>query len=530
MAFHITKPFLICIDWINQRLLVMRKVLYLIMLFVFSGSVVSAQSFEEWKKQQMSEFQQFKSEQDKAFNAMLKQAWEFVNAKPAEKFIKEPKIVDQPKVEPTKTQVPQEKVTEIKVETVIEQPKSVSAPVPPPPIPLVKEAPKEEVKKENPYEYNPTPAPTPDAVKPKIASISFPFYGIPFSVNTDPNWKNIKLKSANPDGISAFYQAISNSNYEKTLNELYEQRKVLGLNDWAFAQLVQSTVKNATVATVNEVHLFTWFFLLKSGYNVKLGYNDNQVHILAPTVQRLYGISYYTIEGTKYYIVDFLKPIEGSVSLYTYKGSYPDANRAFDMRIQRSKAFKSVSNSKNLRFKYKNESYSIPTVYNSAYVNMYAYYPQTDLSVYFLARLSDDANSSLVKNLKEVVKDEDQYTQVNMILRFVQTAFEYKTDQDQFGKEKYFFGDETLHYPYSDCEDRSILFASLVKLITGLDVIGIKYPGHLATAVQFTANVKGDQLSYSGKTYTICDPTYKNADIGMSMPKFKSQSITVVNF
>lgn len=508
----------------------MKKLFLLFILFVGFNQIAKSQDFEAWKKQQLQEFQNYKTEQDKAFNALLKQTWEFVNAKPAESLLKGPKIVEQPKVEPKKIDEPQKEITIIKVDTVIAELPTVKEDVTPP-VPLVKVAePKKEEKKENPYEYNPSPKPTPVVAKPVTTATNFPFYGLPFSVQTDPAWKNIKLKAANPEGISAFYNEMANSSYESTLNELYEQRKALFLNDWAFAQLIETTVQSATKASVNEVNLFTWFFLLKSGYNVKLGYNDNQVHILVPTQQRLFGLSYYTIEGTKFYLVDFLNPVKNSASLFTYKGSYPNANRALDMRINSKPSFKATTETKNLRFAYNSDTFSIPTAYNAAYVNMYTYYPQTDLSVYFLATLSDDAVSTLVKHLSEVVKDKDQYTQVNMILRFVQTAFEYKTDQDQFGKEKYFFGDETLHYPYSDCEDRAILFASLVKMITKLDVVGVKYPGHLATAVAFTQNVKGDQLQYSGKTYTICDPTYKNADIGMSMPKFKTQSITIVPF
>lgn len=514
----------------NQNELTMKKLFLLFILCAGFHQIAQSQDFEAWKKQQLEEFQNYKTEQDKAFNSMLKQAWEFVNAKPAETLLNGPKIVEQPKIEPKPIVVPQKEITIIKVDTVIAELPTVKEDVTPP-TPLVKvEEPKKEEKKENPYEYKPNPTPTPVVAKPVTTATNFPFYGLPFSVQTDPHWKNIKLKSANPDGISAFYNAMANSSYEGTLNELYAQRKALFLNDWAFAQLIQTTVQTATNASENEVHLFTWFFLLKSGYNVKLGYNDDQIHILIPTQQRLFGLTYYTLDGTKFYLVDFLNPVKIKVSLFTYKGSYPDANRALDMRINTKPSFKATTETKNLRFAYNSETFSIPTAYNAAYVNMYTYYPQTDLSVYFLATLSDDATATLVKNLSDVVKGKDQYTQVNMILRFVQTAFEYKTDADQFGKEKYFFGDETLHYPYSDCEDRAILFASLVKMITGLDVVGVKYPGHLATAVKFTETVQGDQLQYNGRTYTICDPTYKNADIGMSMPKFKSQSITVVPF
>jgi hypothetical protein len=119
---------------------------------------------------------------------------------------------------------------------------------------------------------------------------------------------------------------------------------------------------------------------------------------------------------------------------------------------------------------------------------------------------------------------------VNFLLRFVQTAFEYKTDEEQFGREKPFFPDETIYYPYSDCEDRAILFSYLVRSLLHLDVVGLYYPNHIATAVRFSKKNDGDAIEYQGKLLTICDPTYMNADIGMCMPQFKNVQPKVIAF
>jgi hypothetical protein len=112
---------------------------------------------------------------------------------------------------------------------------------------------------------------------------------------------------------------------------------------------------------------------------------------------------------------------------------------------------------------------------------------------------------------------------LNMLLRFAQTAFAYKTDGDQFGREKYMFVEETLSYPYSDCEDRAVLYAWLVREVAGGDVIGLSYPGHVATAVR-VRNVKSgfSTIDYDGKRYVVADPTYIGADVGMAMPQYAS--------
>jgi hypothetical protein len=115
-----------------------------------------------------------------------------------------------------------------------------------------------------------------------------------------------------------------------------------------------------------------------------------------------------------------------------------------------------------------------------------------------------------------------------MILRFVQTSFKYKTDDEQFTYEKVFFPEETLYYPYSDCEDRSIMFSYLVETLLDLDVVAVKYDGHLSTAVNFSTKIKGSGFTYKNKKYTIADPTYINANIGRIMPKYINANFSVL--
>lgn len=91
-----------------------------------------------------------------------------------------------------------------------------------------------------------------------------------------------------------------------------------------------------------------------------------------------------------------------------------------------------------------------------------------------------------------------------------------------------FFAEETLFYPYCDCEDRSILFSRLVRDILGLNVVLVYYPGHLATAVAFSEFVQGDFLMVDGVRYTIADPTYINAPVGLSMPDVNNQTAKVI--
>ncbi len=56
----------------------------------------------------------------------------------------------------------------------------------------------------------------------------------------------------------------------------------------------------------------------------------------------------------------------------------------------------------------------------------------------------------------------------------------------------------------------------------------LEYPNHLATAVKFDTDVKGDYVMAAGQKYTVCDPTYIGAGIGMAMPTFKGVKPKVI--
>lgn len=100
---------------------------------------------------------------------------------------------------------------------------------------------------------------------------------------------------------------------------------------------------------------------------------------------------------------------------------------------------------------------------------------------------------------------------------------------NSFGVERSLFPDETFYYPYSDCEDRAILYSVLVRELLGLDVVLVHYPEHIATAVAFDEPVTGDYFEMDGRKFTVCDPTYINADIGMAMTQFKSTPATLID-
>jgi hypothetical protein len=150
------------------------------------------------------------------------------------------------------------------------------------------------------------------------------------------------------------------------------------------------------------------------------------------------------------------------------------------------------------------------------------------MDAYFAASMSVVARDALLRQLRPLVEGRDEIDAVQLLLRFVQTAFAYQTDNEQFGRDKPFFPDETVFYAFSDCEDRAVLFAYLVHTLLDKEVIGLAYPNHVATAVSMRGGVRGAMVRYRDMDFVVADPTYVNADVGMVMPQFKDARPQVI--
>lgn len=110
---------------------------------------------------------------------------------------------------------------------------------------------------------------------------------------------------------------------------------------------------------------------------------------------------------------------------------------------------------------------------------------------------------------------------VAYILNLIQNGFEYKTDYELFGRSKPLFIEESFFYGANNCKDRVLIFSWLVKKTVGLNTIMLGYPNHVACGVEFTSEVNGDSFNHKNHKYVMCDPTYINAPIGVTMPKYK---------
>ena len=472
-----------------------------LMLFCIPGNANN--DFQQWMQQQSQgvaaqkkEFQEYKDKRDKEFTAFLKAQWKAVDIVKGEVRDEAPK----PDVMPVAISRP--------------------GPIEPAEKPVVIIVPKAEPVK--------PPVSAPVAVAAKGRLINIDFYGRQVPFYYDAALKQRLSFNINKEAVSDYWSALSRADYEALLKQLSEQKKSLQLNDWAYASLINKLAVAINNNRRNESALLSWFLLAKSGYKARIAYNNTAIYLLVPSKHEMFEVTYFTFGGIRYYAVEFDGNRQKVGQVYTYDGEYPDTTKDFDMQVTSVVASNDKDERRHLSFEFEGKKYNIDVSYDRGRIKFFSTYPQLKLDLYFASGVYKVTATPLQKQLAVYMQGMSEQQAVNFLLRFVQTSLKYETDDQQFGEENYLFPEETLFYPYSDCEDRAVLFAWLVKSLLNLDVVGLDYPGHVAAAVHFTEHVAGDSVSYNGKRYVVTDPTYINASTGMTMPDFKQYKPAVI--
>jgi hypothetical protein len=145
----------------------------------------------------------------------------------------------------------------------------------------------------------------------------------------------------------------------------------------------------------------------------------------------------------------------------------------------------------------------------------------------FCTTTQDAYLQSLAKELNDTANQQgyDSYDKVSFVLAFVQ-SLPYTSDKVTTGYDEYpRFPIETLVDDGGDCEDTSILFASLT-LILGYGTVYINPPNHYAVGILGTG-LHGTSWTYpsgSNKTYYYCETTGDGFTIGQLPDEFQGQS------
>ena len=380
------------------------------------------------------------------------------------------------------------------------------------------------------------PAPRPQPVAPieevpedPGKQLSFLYLATQWKART-PESSLVRLAGVSENAVADGWEKLCQPAYNNLVVDCLKLRSQYKLCDWEYLMMLQALSQTLFGNGTNESTLLMAFLFSQSGYKMRLGEAGGKLQMLYASQHIIYGKRYFTLDGDKFY------PLNDKISdLRINEAKYPK-EQSLSLWVPTSPyASFQASPSRELKAR-RYPDMSVKVSVNKNQMPFYESYPTSEVGGNFMTRwamyantpICAEAQKELYPQLKKGLTGISELMCVEKLLNWVQTAFVYKYDEEVWGHDRAFFPDETLYYPYCDCEDRSILFTRLVRDLLGFKCVLVYYPGHLASAVAIPGDAKGDYLMVNGKRFMICDPTYIGASVGNTMPDMNNAEAKVI--
>ncbi len=457
--------------------------------------------FDEFSRKVFNEFESFRDKCNSDYAAFLETSWKSFNsceAKPEPYEQQIPPVIYEANPEPDSEPVIDR---EIPIDDVVPQVETVPQPQPVEPI------------RETPV----------------VATEEFEFYYLDNCLKVRAgNGLRFHLPSLSAHDISNAWRRLSGHEYDNLILDCLSIRDRYALCDWAYMQMLKAFAVSFTEDEKSAVLLMSYLYA-QSGYKIRLGISKGRLYMLFGTKYVIYEKNFFQIDGTNFFVLD------GDIDDMDIADCAFPGEQDMSLAILQEQGL----HESNLGARhFLSDRYAISTdcSVNGSLIKFYDGYPTAEINdnamtrwaLYAETPVSRSVKDQLYPDLRKIVSGKSELVAADMLLDFVQNAFEYGYDDEIWGDDRAFFAEETLYYPYCDCEDRSILYSHLVRDLLDLDVLLVYYPGHLATAVHFNEPVAGDYLLVDQKKYTICDPTYIGAPVGETMPEMDNATSKVI--
>ncbi len=333
-----------------------------------------------------------------------------------------------------------------------------------------------------------------------------------------PEIAKLKLPDTSPNSIAEGWERLCSDEMDNAIRDCLETRIRYGLCDWAYLlfldELGRQYCNDANGATLLMAYLYC-----QSGYQMRLAADGNKLYMLYGSKHQIYDKGYFDLGGIYFY--PFGEPSNSiSICNAAFEGETPLSLFIYSEQLLGGNMsdWREIKSTKYLDTKVQSHvPENLIRFYNQYPTSVLDGNPMTRWAMYANTPLAKQTKDAIYPSLKKAIDGLSAETAANKLLNWVQTGFVYEYDDKVWGHDRAFFAEESLYYPYCDCEDRSILFSRLVRDLLGLDVALIYYPGHLATAVRFHDDVKGDAMMINGQKFIVCDPTYIGAPVGAQM-------------
>ena len=361
------------------------------------------------------------------------------------------------------------------------------------------------------------------------AIFSFSIFGTTYKVRLGEG-NRFKMNGMTENDVANALEILAERKFDNLLYDCLKIRKDNNLSDWAYYQVLQELTNKFCGKGTNEATLLLGYIFSQSGYKIRLGRDDNKLVLLLASQHTIFNELSYRLDGDRFYLLG-----ESIDHLCICRASFPNET-GMSLIIPLAQQFTYLQSEERTIKSYRYPDFKVTVHTNNNLLKFYDTYLASSMNDELMTRWAMYANTPLAKDVKDELYPQlksklqglSQLESVRRLLDWVQTGFEYKFDEETWGRDRAFFAEETLHYPFCDCEDRSILLSRLVRDLLGMKAILIYYPGHLAMAVHFDEEVNGDYITLNNERYTVCDPTYIHADVGRTMPNMDNSTARVI--
>lgn len=362
----------------------------------------------------------------------------------------------------------------------------------------------------------------------KDTTISISFYKTIIEVRLSVF--NLELDNISNNNVADAWEQLQYSQLNKTIEDCLDVKENLNLCDWAYLEFVHKLASEIH-RDKNKITLLTAYILEQSGYDIKIGRRQNKLYMLYSSQHDIYNHQYFMLDGKKYYPHDTDTNLDNMEICNVAHNSL----KTLSLYIEREQKFDDKTTQ--TRIITASNTPQIEASANKNLLDFYSSYPtsriqnndMTRWAMYAQTPINKITREPLYEKLRTLISNKSEIEAANILLNFVQTGFEYKYDNDVWGQDRAFFAEETLTHPYSDCEDRSILFSHLVRDLLELEVALVYSPSHLFTAVKFSNEVDGSYITINNEKYTICEPTcITGAPVGFSAEENNNQQLKVI--
>jgi hypothetical protein len=297
------------------------------------------------------------------------------------------------------------------------------------------------------------------------------------------------------------------ANNDKITDALIKKSRELQLQGWPL-YLFFKKASEEILSEKNQptIALLIAYFLNASGYELAVSLQNNELLLIIRTQSDVYGKLIQEINGKQYFCLNQNPDNWGNlVDPFSEKGTNP-----FNLSLEINQPELLSPLQKEISFNYADSVYKFKIITNGNLPALMDNHPLIQPETYFKTALSPYLINSLVPQLQMAMESMTTENKVAFLMAFTRSAFEYKTDQEGYGRNRPMIAEEVFVNPFSDCEDRAALFYQLNDLLLDLPLVVLDYPNHISIGIAaHTLEVEKDTptIQINQQSYYYCDPT-----------------------